>query len=135
MFNPDVNILIDGGHMNDNRKHHSQMNTDEVRNLMSKVRNTQFEFTPYTQFRMNGRRITEQQVKAMLTYCTVIEAHNNIASEIRVLVRGKVQGDFVCAVVSLTTKKFVTVYRNRNGDHHASLDKSIYKWQANLATI
>lgn len=117
----------------DTRKHYTQMNQTEVAALMAKVRSSDYSLKPHATDRMRGRSITEAQVKAMLSYSTIIEAHNNIGSELRVLVRGKVQGNFCCAVVSLTKKEIVTVYWNQAGDHHSTLDKSVYNWQVNLA--
>ncbi len=118
----------------ENRKHYTQMSQPEIQNLMSQVRSSNYAFRNHAMDRMNQKHVDETQIKAMLTYCSVIEANNN-GGEVRVLVRGKVAGNFCCAVVSLTTKEIVTTYKNAAGDFHQTLDKSKYTWTADLTKI
>ena len=119
----------------DKRKHFSQMTQVEIQRVMNAVRANSYTFRNHAMDRMRQKHVTENQIAAMLTYCQVIECHNNIGDEIRVLVRGKVQGNFVCVVVSLTTKEIVTTYWNAANDYHKTLDKSQYQWTADLTQI
>jgi hypothetical protein len=111
---------------NDNRKHYTQMASEEIQALMKAVRSRTYTFCGHALDRMRQKKVTAQQIAGMLTYATIIEAHENIPGDVRVLVRGKVAGNFVCAVVSLTKNEVVTVYWNQAGDHHQTLDRSIY---------
>lgn len=114
------------------RRHHTQMSKDEHTLLLSIIRARRFSFLPHAMDRMKQKRVTEAQISAMLTYCSVIEIHNNAPGDLRVLVRGKVRGDYVCAVVSLVTNQIVTTYWNAAGDHHKTLDTSEYTWTASV---
>jgi hypothetical protein len=121
--------------MTDNRrKHFSQMNSTEISYLISamKSRLQYLKFSPHALLRMSAKHVTANQILASLSYGKVIEAHNNIPGELRVLMRGKVAGNYVCSVVSLTTNEIVTVYWNQNGDNHKTLDKSAYAWNVDL---
>jgi hypothetical protein len=84
---------------------------------------------------MQEKRVTEREIFAALSYGSIVEAHNETADEIRVLVRGKVAGKFICVVVSLTTKTIVTVYRNQSSDFHRTLDRNAYQWTENLIGV
>lgn len=111
------------------------MNKEEHSALLQAVRSRSLTYHPHAVRRMGEKRISQDEVKASLSYGSIVEAHNDNNGELRLLVRGKVRGDFVCSVVSLTTNEIVTVYRNRAGDHHQTLDKSAYKWTANLTEL
>ena len=117
------------------KKHYSQMTTEEIRKVLNAVKSNRYTVGQHAMDRMDSRKINENQILSMLTYCNVIEAHNDIPNEIRVLVRGKVAGNFCCAVVSLTKKQIVTCYTNQAGDFHKTLDKSKYAWKANMAEV
>jgi hypothetical protein len=110
-----------------NRKHFTQMSEQEIQSLMNAVRNSKFVLSRHAMDRMRQKRVTENQILGMLTYGKVIEAHDNIPGDIRVLVRGKVAGNYVCAVVSLVKNEVVTTYWNEAGDHHKTIDMSQYK--------
>lgn len=116
----------------DRRKHHKQMTYEEKGVLLRAIRGRNFTFRQHAMDRMRQKGITEQQIAAMLSYACVIEAHNNVENELRVLVRAQVRGDFCCAVLSLTTNEIVTAYWNRAGDHHQTLDRSAYKWNVTI---
>lgn len=114
------------------RKHYTQMTQTEIRHLINQVRSRSLKFHPHAMQRMSQKQIGEVQILASITYCSIVEAHNDSPGEIRVLVRGKVRGDFVCTVVSLTKNEIVTCYWNKAGDHHKTLDKSLYTWETDL---
>jgi hypothetical protein len=115
------------------RKHYTQMSPGEIQHLLAAVRQRNYDFIPHAFDAMGNRRITPQQVMAVLSYCSIIEAHENVPGDLRVLVRGKIKGDFVCVVLSLTRSTVVTVYWNRAGDYHKTLDKTVYSWTADLS--
>jgi hypothetical protein len=124
--------------MEDKRKHFSQMQPDEISLLINAVRsrlNGHLNFSSHALLRMKSKRVSIPQILASLSYGKPIEIHNNVASEIRVLMRGKVAGKYVCSVVSLTTNEVVTVYWNDGLDHHATLDKSAYTWSINVKEL
>jgi hypothetical protein len=114
------------------RKHYTQMTPQEIQNLLTQVRSRSLTFHPHAMQRMTQKTIREPQVLAALSYGSIVEAHNDSPNELRVLVRGKVQGNFVCSVVSLTKNEIITCYWNKAGDHHKTLDRSAYQWKADL---
>lgn len=114
------------------RKHYTQMSDGEVRWLMSQVRGRTLTFHSHAMNRMKQKRLTELQVRASIGYCSVVEAHNDTLGELRVLVRGKVLGNFVCAVISLTRREVITCYWNQRGDHHKTIDMAAYTWTVDL---
>jgi hypothetical protein len=122
----------------DRRKHHTQMSDEEQQALTQavRVRIPKIGFGPHAKDRMQQKRISRDEVVRALAYGKVIEAHNNNPRELRVLVRGKVKGKAVCAVVSLTTDQVVTTYRNEWADNHkeANVDAA-YTWKADLVTV
>ena len=120
---------------NDKRKHYTQMTDDETKAVLHAVRSNTYTLGFHAVERMNQKRVTDAQINTMLGYGKVIEAHNNNASEIRVLMRGKVGGKWCNAVVSLTTKRVVTCYWNNLDDTHRTLDKSQYRWTVDLKTV
>jgi hypothetical protein len=119
------------------RKHFSQMQNDEIALLMNAVRSklNVLSFSSHAVLRMRSKNVSGSQILASLSYGKVIECHNNVASEIRILMRGKVAGNYVCTVVSLTTNQIVTCYWNQAGDNHKTLDKSEYTWDSDLTRI
>ena len=119
----------------DKRKHYTQMTQDETVAVLNAVRRNTYTLSGHALDRMNQKRVTETQINTMLGYGKVIEVHNNVASEIRVLMRGKVAGKWCNAVVSLTTKQVVTCFWNELNDTHRTLDKSQYKWTVDLKTV
>jgi hypothetical protein len=119
----------------DKRKHYTQMTNEETVAVLNAVRSNTYKFSPHAHERAMQKRVTETQVATMLGYGKVIEVHNNTASEVRVLMRGKVAGNWCNAVVSLTTKQVVTVFWNALNDTHRTLDKSQYKWSIDLKTV
>lgn len=119
----------------DKRKHYTQMTNDETVAVMTAIRTSTFHVSPHAFDRMMEKKITEAQINTMLGYGKVIEVHNNTASEVRVLMRGKVMGKWCNAVVSLTTKKIVSCWWNAFNDTHRTLDKSQYKWTVDLKTV
>lgn len=111
------------------------MTTEEIQFLIRQVRSGSLTFHPHAFDRMQQKNIREAQIEASISYCSIVEAHNNIEGEVRVLVRGKVYGNFVCTVVSLTKRQVITTYWNQAGDHHKTLDKSAYKWDTDLTKL
>jgi hypothetical protein len=116
-----------------NRKHFTQMSPQEIQFLMDAVRTKKFVLSNHAMDRMMQKRISENQILSMLSYSKVIEAHENIPGDVRVLVRGKIAGDYICAVVSLVKNEVITTYWNQAGDHHKTIDMSQYKSTTNFA--
>lgn len=118
------------------RKHFTQMSvqeTDAVGSAVRKINN--LEITPYVRGRMAERNIKALDIAKTLRFGHVIEVHNNIGSEIRVLMQAVVNNKKCHAVVSLTNRTLVTCYWNSLNDSHATLDKSAYKWNVNLLDV
>ncbi len=111
------------------------MTQEEIQTLIQAVRSRTYDFIPHAMDRMKQKGVKESQIKNMLTYCTVIEAHQNFPGDTRVLVRGKVAGHFVCAVVSLKTNHIITTYWNKADDHHKNLDFSLYKLKTDFSSL
>ena len=110
------------------RRHFTQMTNEEIRALIVAVRARSYSWSQHALDRMTEKRISGAQISAVLSYGSIVELHNEVSNELRVLVRGKVKGVFVCVVVSLTTNEIVTAYVNRAGDYHQTLDHSQYGW-------
>lgn len=121
--------------MDDKRKHFKQMTPDEYKTVLNAVKANCYTLRKHAVERMTQKNVTEQNILAMLTYCQIVECHNNNANEIRVLVRGKIKNNWCNAVLSLTTKEVVTTYWNQANDLHATLDWSKYKWNADLTKV
>jgi hypothetical protein len=119
----------------DKRKHYTQMSEAETVKVMNAVRSNEYTFSFHAIERMNEKRITENQVLTMLSYGKVIEVHNNFEDEICVLMRGKVAGKWCNAVVALRTKRVVSCWWNDLNDTHRTLDRSQYKWNADLQMV
>ena len=115
------------------RKHYTEFLDGEHQLLLATIRARRYTFGAHAFDRMREKRVSETQILAMLTYCSVVEIHNNVTNDLRVLVRGKVQGNFVCAVLSLVHNEVVTTYWNRAGDHHATLDRTQYGWNVSVS--
>jgi len=117
------------------RKHYTQMNDAETAAIIREVRKHSYTLGEHAIDRMNQKNVLQGQINAMLGYGKVVECHNNIGNEIRVLMRGKVAGKWCNAVISLTTKKIVTTWWNELNDHHKTLDKTQYRWTVDLKTV
>jgi hypothetical protein len=120
---------------NDNRKHYTQMAKEEIHALLKAVKSRNYSIVPHALDRMREKGVQPEQITTMFQNGTIIEAHENIPGETRVLVRGKVGIDFLCAVVSLTRNKIITLYWNNNGDDHHTLDGSIYKLKRDFSSV
>lgn len=118
------------------RKHYSQMSQDETAAVINAVRSIRkANTTPYFRTRMQERAISNVDIALTLTQGKIIEAHNNNAAEVRILVQALVRNKLCNVVISLTTKNLITCYWNNLNDTHRTLDKSAYKWNVNLKTV
>lgn len=119
------------------RKHRKQMRPEELANLRKELDALidDLKFIPYAIKRMEERRITIDEVLSSVRLGEIIEAHNIIPDDIRVLVRHAVKDTTysVCPVVSLKNKIVVTVYVNETKDNHETLDWSLYNWKVDLS--
>lgn len=108
------------------RKHYTQMTPAEVAYLMKRVRGSRFTISPHAMDRMQGRRVTPEQIQSVLTYAQVIDANDEYKGHLRVMLRGRLGGQSLCVSVNLNTLEVATVYWNRVDNHHRNLDMSIY---------
>jgi transcription elongation factor len=118
--------------INDKRKHYTQMSEKEIRVISLLVKSSNFKLNDYSKFRMNERNVTVENLVSAIRKGEVIEVHNNVGSDIRVLLRDD-RGN--CAVVSLMDKKVVTCFKNNPNDNHATINRSLYTWNENLIPI
>ena len=119
------------------RKHHSQMNEEEIKAVESFVRNNSFEInSSHSLEEMSDEGITADQVDDVLAHGNVVEVCNHDATgSLRILIR-KTVGDFdVCVVVGVRDRVIVTTWRNDTGDDHPSLKKQPYSWKVNLKDL
>ena len=117
------------------RKHYTQLSNEEYKRVLNSVRSFTPSLHPHVLIRMRQKSITESQILASITYGSIVEVHNDNPGEIRVLVRGKVMGKFLCSVVSLTKKQVITAYWNKAGDNHQTIDMTPYTWTQNLLDL
>jgi hypothetical protein len=118
------------------RKHNHQMNQEEKafvvgytrKHVAPNVNAARQHFYD----RATERSFSFNEAKSVLVSGTVIEVHNNAASEVRALFRNK---EGVCVVVSLTDWTIVTVYYNAPDDTHQTLDYNAYRWSVNLVDV
>lgn len=116
------------------RKHYSQMTQLEINAIVSKVKEIEnYKIDSYTFNRMLERNISEKYLsKVLKDGFEIIEIHNNINTEIRVLIRAKIYEDSICFVLSLTEHMIVTCYWNAANDYHKTLDQTKYTWQVDI---
>lgn len=107
------------------KNHYTQLTSGEIQSIRAKVLGMRFTPTSYTQDRFRQRHITMVQVAAVLSYGQVIEIHDE-AGPVRVLMRGKVGGKYLCVVVEPETGNLITAYWNNLNDHHTTIDMSQY---------
>jgi hypothetical protein len=117
------------------RKHRFQMSSMEINLLEGKIHSySELKLSPHALARMNEKDVTEQEIRQTLRYGRVIEVHNNIADDIRALVRlDRKKKAATCVVISLCSGEVKTAYKNDKGDNHKTLDASQYMWNANMA--
>jgi hypothetical protein len=110
------------------RKHWSQLTRDEITQTLNLIKaQRHFVETPYSSSRVVQRGVPKQYLPALISYGKLIELHY-VDGDNRVLIRGRVYGRDVSAVLSLTRNVVITAYVNSITDHHATLDTNIYNW-------
>lgn len=119
------------------RKHTKQMSPKEREVLRDAV--DSLDITSWDRFSRHCiDRILEKKVSAVdivetIKYGEIIEAHNEVKNDIRVLLRKVTKkGRSTCVVVSLRDGQIVTCYKNRNKDKHSTLGWSEYQWKVDL---
>lgn len=120
------------------RKHVNQMLTAEVKAITDRVQAiaARRAFIDHSQERMAQKNVSQKDIETTLRYGNPVEIHNE-AGELRALIslcfgKPKVR---VCVVVSLATGAVVTTWKNAATDRHATLDKSLYGWQADVVAL
>ena len=120
---------------NNKRKHQSQMSQKEKDLIHSIVKVGKYRVDSYPTNRMGQRCISDLDIALTVATGEVIEAHNNVKDDIRVLLRKDIKGKSCCVVVSIIKKRIVTCYWNDANDNHRTLNASLYKWNVNLIPI
>ena len=116
---------------NDRRKHISQMTSQEIKVLRSKLMNIEyFNFTDYSLNKVKHRNISKYNVIGAIRNGDIIEAHNNKLGDVRILLRCDINNISVCVVISLKKELIVTAYLNNINDNHETLNRDNYKWNA-----
>lgn len=120
------------------RKHFTEMNPEEKQAVMGRVAAiaARRAFVDHAEERMQQKKVNARDIEIALRYGHVIEVHNE-SEELRCVVehtfgRPKMR---VCVVISLETGTVVTTWKNQVTDTHATLDKSQYGWNINLAAL
>lgn len=121
------------------RKHYKQMSPSELETLRDAIdkldKTTLADLQSYVLHRMSQRKLEKSDILNAIRGGRIIEAHNKVRNDIRVVLRQETKRGFsVCVVVSLLKGSIITVYRNDNSDNHYTIDWSEYKWRANLVS-
>ena len=128
--------LVGETKMRDSRKHYTQMTTTEVEALRNAVRaHKSYKVKPHAAERMASKNVDAIAIAQAIAFGSVVEAHKNVASQLRVLLRKQLGSRCCCVVVSVTTRELVTAYWNDGNDNHATLDASVYTWKANMVEV
>lgn len=121
------------------RKHTKQMSPREREVLREAI--DSLDITSWAHFGHHSvERLVEKGLSAVdivntIKFGDIIEAHNKIEGDIRVLLRQPTKrGSSVCVVISLLRGNIVTGYENNNKDKHFTIDWSEYKWKVDLSS-
>jgi hypothetical protein len=117
------------------RKHHKQMSVEELVYLRALLDSLpDLPLRRHAEYRRKERRLTPENIYNAVKHGLIIEAHNNVKNDIRILLRHNLENEAyaVCAVVSLRKQDIVTAYVNEQNDHHPTLNWALYTWKTNL---
>jgi len=119
--------------MTNQRKHRQQMTLREI----ARVENLVHAQTcwigdgPHVNtLPLRGREVSVTEAYDTLRTGQVIEVNRN--KDLCVLMRKNYADHAVCVVVNLLTKWIVTMWQNRIGDNHSTLDLNQYQWKVDL---
>jgi|ERR1700679_2562619 len=116
------------------RKHISQFDQTERAFVHGYIRTHADRITGKHHFydRASERAFTLDDAREAIRNGLVIEAHNDKAPDVRVLVRNQTG---TCAVLSLNTLEVITVYYNAPEDTHAGMNWTPYTWRTDLTQV
>lgn len=118
----------------DKRKHRQQMSDAEADTVLAQVRAFQnVSISHHARQRMRDKGITKAEVSRAIQHGDLIEVHNNVPGELRVLLElvDKSRGR-ISVVVNFNDGEVKTVWFNNYDDTHATRDWSQYRWTTNL---
>jgi hypothetical protein len=111
------------------------MNFNEFKLVKQFISNVEkFEFTDYSIQRLVERVIVKQSVSDAILRGFIVEVHNNVSNDFRVLLRLHEGNRAVCVVVSLRDEIVVTAYLNHRKNMHPNLDWSKYTWNVPITS-
>ncbi len=120
------------------RKHISSMDQTEVQAIVNRVQAIAAfrAFIDHSEERKTQKNVTARDIDITLRYGLPVEIHNE-AGELRALIslcfgKPKVR---VCVVIALATGAVITTWKNAATDKHATLDVSLYGWQADVVGL
>lgn len=103
------------------------MNAEEIRAAESLARSV---YSPalssHAADRMWQKQISADEISAAVLCGEVIEAHNEVHNELRLLLRYNGTNAATCVVVAPYAKRIVTAWKNDLNDNHRTLDLSRY---------
>ena len=116
------------------RKHVKQMSKREKDYLRETIDGLQnLYITRHCNERIDLKVMTPEEVLRSVRHGNIIECHNNVSNDIRILVRHDRDHPLsICTVVSLKNEAIVTSYPNPKSDRHFTLDWSQYRWRVDL---
>lgn len=120
------------------RKHINQMLSVEVQAITSRVQylSAQRAFCDHSNGRMKNKNVSAREIETTLRYGQPVEVHAE-SGDLRAVItlcfgKPKVR---VQVVLSLENGTVISTWKNDATDRHATLDKSLYGWQANVVEM
>ncbi len=129
---------MDATGVTNRRKHVVQMSryeADSMTRFIQTVRGWQGLNQTHITDRKNKWNVTDSEILIALRDGEIIEVHNNVAPEVRAVVRADIGMRSICVTVSLTTKTVVTMWVNTTNDQHSTLRLEEYSWKVNLMQV
>jgi hypothetical protein len=119
------------------RKHVTQMSTSQ-REAIERYAHTIPQWSGLHNAHVQARKakwgVTDADILNALWNGEAIEAHANDAPDIRFIMRHVNNTRAICVCASMRGT-VVTVWVNRAGDNHYTLDHSQYQWRINLESV
>lgn len=120
------------------RKHVKQMSPEEQETVIRAINSFHvsysLKFKEHTYYRMKQKGITSKDIVDTIKFGKIVEVHNKVRNDIRVLLRLRRKKESICVVFSLREGTAITAYKNDRSDNHYTIDWSEYKWKANLCS-
>lgn len=123
--------------MSTERKHYSQMSSDEMDKVMAIVRNIEPKFRRFGHQaqRIVERSVSEQEIRETLKNGRVIEVNLTDKQDIRTLIRWDNSREAIVVAVSLRTGFVCTAWKNSLADNHKTLNMGYYSQTLNVAAL